>query len=678
MSLRFATRLLFVCLLAALTSCNASPPPANNAEVVTIDVAGMDKSVAPGDDFNQYVNGSWLKSTAIPADKPSYGVSAILTDETRKRTIDLIQTAPGQIGDYYSSFMDEAAIEAKGITPLKARLDSIAAIKERQGLVRAIGGNLRADVDPLNSTNFQTDNLFGVFIAQGLTDPEHNTPYLLQGGLGMPDRDYYVSTASDMVELRKQYQSHITTLLQLAGIADAPARAARVFALETKMARVHATRVESGDVHNPVSWKREELSSRAPGIDWPVLLDAAALKDAPTFIVWHPKATTGLSALVASESIEAWKDWLTFHAIDHFGGFLPKAFVDQRFAFYGKAISGIPQLRPRWQRGVDFTNAALGEPVGRLYVQRYFPPEAKTKVQAMVADIMKAFEARIDSLAWMSPETKAKAKEKLKTLKVGVGYPDRWQDYSTLEIVKGDALGNQERAELFEYHRQLAKLHQPVDPNEWWMTPQTVNAVNLPLQNALNFPAAILQPPFFDPKADAAQNYGSMGAIIGHEISHSFDDQGSQFDAQGRFINWWTKADLDHFSAAGDALAAQFSSYKPFPDLAVNGKQTLSENIADLAGVAAAYDAYKLSLHGQAAPTIQGMTGDQRFFISFGQSWRSKERDEALRAEIVTDGHAPEQYRLATVRNIDAWYAALSVSAGQKMYLDSKDRVRVW
>jgi len=431
-------------------------------------------------------------------------------------------------------------------------------------------------------------------------------------------------------------------------------------------------------VHNPVSWKREELSTRAPGIDWSVLLDAAELKDAPTFTVWHPKATTGLSALVASEAIEAWKDWLTFHAIDHFGSFLPKAFVDQRFAFYGKALNGIPQLRPRWQRGVDFTNAALGEPVGKLYVQRYFPPEAKTKVQAMVADIMKAFEARIDSLAWMSPETKAKAKEKLKTLKVGVGYPDRWQDYSTLEIVKGDALGNQERAELFEYHRQLAKLHQPVDPNEWWMNPQTVNAVNLPLQNALNFPAAILQPPFFDPKADAAQNYGSMGAIIGHEISHSFDDQGSQFDAQGRFINWWTKADLDHFSAAGDTLAAQFSSYKPFPDLAVNGKQTLSENIADLAGIAAAYDAYKLSLHGQAAPTIQGMTGDQRFFISFGQSWRSKERDEALRAEIVTDGHAPEQYRLATVRNIDAWYAALSVSAGQKMYLDSKDRVRVW
>ena len=678
MSLRFATRLLLVCLLTALTSCKASPPPVSNADVVTIDVAGMDKSVAPGDDFNQYVNGGWLKSTAIPADKPSYGISAILVDETRKRTIDLIQTAPGQIGDYYSSFMDEAAIEAKGLMPLKPRLDSISAIRDRQGLVRAIGGNLRADVDPLNSTNFQTDNLFGVFIAQGLTDPEHYTAYLLQGGLGMPDRDYYVSTAPDMVELRKQYQSHITTLLQLAGIADAPARAARVFALVTKMARVHATRVESEDVHNPVSWKREELSTRAPGIDWSVLLDAAGLKDVPTFIVWHPKATIGLSALVASEPIEAWKDWLTFHAIDHFGSFLPKAFVDQRFAFYGKALNGIPQLRPRWQRGVDFTNAALGEPVGKLYVQRYFPPEAKTKVQAMVADIMKAFEARIDSLAWMSPDTKAKAKEKLKTLKVGVGYPDRWQDYSTLEIVKGDALGNQERSKLFEYHRQLAKLHQPVDPNEWWMTPQTVNAVNLPLQNALNFPAAILQPPFFDPKADAAQNYGSMGAIIGHEISHSFDDQGSQFDAQGRFINWWTKADLDHFNAAGEALATQFSSYKPFPDLAVNGKQTLSENIADLAGLAAAYDAYKLSLHGQVAATIQGMTGDQRFFISFGQSWRSKERDEALRAEIVTDGHAPEQYRVTTVRNIDAWYAALSVSAGQKMYLDSKDRVRVW
>jgi len=388
-------------------------------------------------------------------------------------------------------------------------------------------------------------------------------------------------------------------------------------------------------------------------------------------VIWHPKAVTGISSLIAREPLEAWKDWLTYHTVERAANFLPKAFVEERFAFFGKALFGIPQQRPRWQRGVDFTSGALGEVVGKLYVEKHFPPESKAKVRAMVDDLVKAFNSRIDSLDWMSPETKIKAKEKVATLKVGVGYPDEWHDYASLEIVKGDALGNAQRAELFEFRRQLAKLNQPVDKNEWWMTPQTVNAVNLPLQNALNFPAAILQPPYFNPAADAAYNYGAMGAIIGHEISHSFDDQGSQFDAQGRLANWWTKQDLDHFKAAGEALAKQYDAYRPFPDLAVNGHQTLSENIADLAGLAAAYDAYHLSLQGKAAD-------DQQFFISFGQSWRSKDREAALRQQIATDGHAPDQYRLATVRNLDAWYAAFNVQPGQKLYLEPKERVRVW
>lgn len=352
--------------------------------------------------------------------------------------------------------------------------------------------------------------------------------------------------------------------------------------------------------------------------------------------------------------------------------------MDEHFHFYGKALSGIPELRPRWQRGIDLTNVALGDAVGKMYVARYFPAATKAKAEAMVADLVKAFGKRIDSLTWMSPETKEKAKQKLATLKVGVGYPDQWRDYAGLEIVKGDALGNARRAELFEYHYQLGKLHKPVDRGEWWMTPQTVNAVNLPLQNALNFPAAIIQPPYFDVDADAAHNYGSMGAIIGHEISHSFDDQGSQFDAEGRMINWWTKADFDHFRAAGQALAAQFDTYRPFPDLAVNGQQTLSENIADVAGLLTAYDAYRLSLDGKPDAVKDGFTGDQRFFISFGQSWRSKVRDAQLRRQIATDGHAPEQYRADTVRNLDPWYAAFSVQPTQKLYLASDKRVRVW
>jgi putative endopeptidase len=653
----------------------------------SIDVAAMDKSVAPGDDFYTYVNGAWLKATTIPPDKASYGVFTILSDETRKHTVALIQEAATQasqnqdarkIGDFYASFMDEAAIEAKGIAPLKPQLDTIAAIADRRALAQAIGGSLRADVDALNNTNFYTGHLLGVWVTQGLEDPEHSYPYLLQGGLGMPDRDYYLSKSPKMAELRKQYQAHVAAMLKLAGLSDAQARAERIFALETKIADVHATRVESEDVHSAQSWKKEELATKAPGLDWPTLLEAAHLNDVPVFIIWQPKAVTGLSALVAKEPLDAWKDWLTFHTIEHAASFLPKAFVEEYFAFHGKALNGIPKLRARWERGVDLTSTALGELVGKLYVARYFPPEVKAKVKLMVDDLKKAFGDRIEGLTWMSPATKAKAKQKLATLIVGVGYPDHWQDYTALQIVKGEALGNMQRAELFAYQHQLAKLHHPVDRREWWMTPQTVNAVNLPLQNALNFPAAILQPPFFDPAADAAHNYGAIGAIIGHEISHSFDDQGSQFDAQGRMRDWWTKQDFEHFKAAGEALVKQYVAYRPFPDLAVNGQQTLSENIADLAGLAAAFDAYHLSLHGKPDVVRDGFTGDQRFFISFGQSWRSKIREAALRNRIATDGHAPPQYRADTVRNVDPWYAAFSVTPKQKMYLAPKDRVRIW
>ena len=641
----------------------------------------MDKSVAPGDDFNAYANGGWIKSTPIPADKSDYGAAAILVDLTRKQTVDLIQDPANagpnasadarKIGDFYASFMDEAGIESKAISPLKPKLDAIAAIRDKRELARAIGETLRADVDPLNATNFQTEHLLGVFIAQGLQDPDHNTPYLLQGGLGMPDRDYYLSTNQKTASVRADYKRHVAAVLGLAGFSNAQARGARIVDLETKIAKVHATRVESANVTLAQSWPKDSLSTKAPGVDWATLLGAAGLNDASTFIVWHPAAVTGLSALVAKESLDVWKDWLAFHTVNEVTGFLPKAFVDEGFSFYGKTLNGTTEQRPRWQRGVDATSVSLGEVVGKLYVARHFPPEAKTKVRAMVDDLTRAFDKRIDALDWMTPATKAKAKEKVKTLYVGVGYPDKWIDYSGLEIKKDDALGNVERSQLFEYHRQLAKLGQAVDKHEWWMTPQTVNAVNLPLQNALNFPAAILQPPYFDPGRDAATNYGAMGATIGHEISHSFDDQGSQFDAQGRLANWWTAQDLEHFKAAGEALAAQYDAYHPFPDLAINGHQVLSENIADLAGLAAAYDAYHLSLNGKPAH-------DQDFFVGYAQSWRSKAREELIRLQVTTDGHSPDEYRVATVRNLDSWYAAFNVTPGQKMYLPPDKRVRVW
>jgi len=678
-------RILLLSFIVALSTGCSPKPQSSSAEATSlpkgIDTAGMDTSVAPGDDFYAYANGGWTKATEIPADKPTYGVISILIDRTRQQTVDIIQDPANtganasvdarKIGDFYASFMDEGGIESKGLRPLKPQLDAIAAIQDKKALSQVIGSTLRADVDPLNATNFQTEHLFGVFVAQGLTDPDHNMPYLLQGGLGMPDRDYYVSTNPKTAAVRTEYKRHVAAVLGLAGFKDAPARAARIIDLETKMAGVHATREQSADVKLPQVWTRDALPSKAPGLDWPALLEAARLNDAPSFIVWHPSAVTGLSALVAKAPLDTWKDWLAFHAVNQVTGFLPKAFVDEGFAFYGKTLNGTPQQRPRWQRGVDATSGALGEAVGKLYVAKHFSADAKAKVRAMVDDLTRAFDKRIDALQWMTPETKAKAKDKVKTLYVGVGYPDKWIDYSPLEVVKGDALGNLQRAELFEYHRQLAKLKQPVDRTEWWMTPQTVNAVNLPLQNALNFPAAFLQAPYFDPNRDPAANFGAMGGTIGHEISHSFDDSGSQFDAHGRMANWWTPQDLEHFKAASEALAAQYDAYQPFPDLHLNGHLVLGESIADLAGLAAAYDAYHLSLNGKPAD-------DQTFFVSFGQSWRDKMREEFVRMLVASDGHPPDEYRAATVRNLDPWYTTFNVTPAQKMYLPPEKRVRVW
>jgi predicted metalloendopeptidase len=678
---RYTTIVVVALAISAGCSSKSSTPAPAASLPSGIDVAGLDKAVAPGDDFYAYANGGWIKATPIPGDKSEYGVAAILVDQTRKQTVDIIQdpvnagpnASPDarKVGDFYASYMDEAGIEDRGLAPLKPRLDAIAGIADRRALARAIGETLRADVDPLNATNFQTEHLLGVFVAQGLNDPDHNVPYLLQGGLGLPDRDYYVSTSPKMASLRAEYKRHVTAILTLAGFSGAPARAARIVDLETKIARAHATRVESANVTLAQPWQKDALATKAPGIDWPALLAAAGLDDAQTFIVWHPSAVKGLSALVAKEPLDVWKDWLAFHTVNEVTGVLPKAFVAEGFAFYGKTLNGTPEQRPRWQRGVDATSFALGEIVGKLYVARHFSADAKAKVRAMVNDLTRAFDKRIDALDWMTPATKAKAKEKLKSLYVGVGYPDKWIDYSPLEIKKDDAVGNLERAQLFEYRRQLAKLHQPVDKTEWWMTSQTVNAVNLPLQNALNFPAAILQAPYFDPNRDPAANYGAMGATIGHEISHSFDDQGSQFDAQGRLANWWTPQDLEHFKSAGEALAAQYDAYHPFPDLAINGHQVLSENIADLAGLAAAYDAYHLSLNGKPAH-------DQDFFVGYAQSWRSKAREQLIRLQVATDGHAPDEYRVATIRNLDPWYATFNVTQAQKMYLPPEKRVRVW
>ncbi|MDQ2819254.1 MAG: M13 family metallopeptidase [Pseudomonadota bacterium] len=640
--------------------------------------------VMPGDDFFAYANQQWLSDTEIPADRGSWSAMGSLAENTNARIVKLIEDAAADkkttgearmVTNYYSAFMNEKAIENNGTGPLKPQLAKLAAIKDKDGLTRALGESLRADVDPLNNTNFFTENLFGLWVAQGLSDDTRNMPYLLQGGLGMPDRAYFLDASPRMTELRAAYQAHIAAMLKLAGFTDPEGRAARVFALELAIAKTHASREDSADIqksNNP--WTVDDFVKKAPGLDWKAFFAAAKLGDQKTFIVWHPGAMTGAAALLAQADVATWKDYLAFHLINHNSETLPKAFADTGFAFYGKALSGTPQQALRWKRALASTNRALDNAVGKMYVARYFPAENKVQLQKMVANIVAAFGQRIDKLDWMAPATRAQAKEKLRTLYVGVGYPDHWKTYTGLAVSPIDAFGNAVRAEEFRYAGEIARLHMKPSRTEWSMPPQLVNAVNLPLQNALNFPAAILQPPFFDPKASDAANYGAIGAIIGHEISHSFDDQGAQFDAQGHLRDWWTASDLDHFKTASNKLVAQFNGYKPFPDLAVNGQLTLSENLADLAGLAASYDAFKMTPSGKStAPDT-----DRQFFLGFAQAWRSKFREASLRRGVLTDGHAPAMYRAATVRNLDAWYTAFDIQPGEALYLAPEQRVRVW
>jgi len=649
----------------------------------------MDKVARPGADFYEYANGAWLKTVQIPDDRSSTGPFVRIVEVVEQRTRAILEecaaaSAPTgspkqRIGDAYASFMDESGIEAKGLAPLKPTLDRIAKLTDKRALATFLGGDLRADVDALNNTSFDTDHLFGLWVEQDLNDPSRVAPYFFQGGLGMPDRSYYVDPSPHMEALRGQYLTYIATLLTLAGAKKPAEMAKRVFALERAIATVHASRVDSEDVkkaNNP--WTKKDFTARAPGLDWTAYWKAAGLDAQPGLIVWHPSAVTGIAALVQKQPLDVWKEYLEVRALSRASTFLPKAYVDASFAFYGTAMRGTPKARDRWKRGIDVTNHALEDAVGKIYVERHFRPEYKQELQGMVDALVAAFGRRIDGLAWMSAGTKAKAKAKLATLKVGVAYPDTWRDDTGLDVVRGDALGNAERAELFKYKQALAKIGKPADRGEWVMAPQTVNAVNLPVRNALNFPAAIFERPFYDPEATAAVKFAAIGAVIGHEISHSFDDQGALFDASGKLESWWTPEDFAHFEASGAALAKQYDAYRPFPDLAVNGKQTLSENIADLAGLAVAYDAWKTTLAGAPAPVIDGLTGDQQFFLSFAQSWQGKVREPALRARIATDGHAPGEYRALTVRNLDAWYPAFDVAPTDALYLGPDARVRVW
>jgi predicted metalloendopeptidase len=646
----------------------------------------IDNSIKPGNDFYRYANGPWLQANVVPVGQSTYDNRALMAERTSHQVRDLIQEAasaqakngsvPQKVGDYYASFLDQASIEAKGLAPLAEEMAKIDRIADTKSLSAYLGTTLNSEVDGLTAN---ADHIFGIWINQGFEDADHNVPHIWQGGLGLPDRDNYLDSSPKMTALRKQYQAHIQALLTLAGEADAENKATRILSLETRIAHAFAPDADAADVfkqNNP--WKRADFEVKAPGLDWSGYFQSAGLAGQPDFIVWQPSAVVGVSALSRSEELNAWKDYLRFHLVEHYAIVLPKAIAAEHFAFYGTILSGAQQRPDRSQEAIAAVNGALGQAVGQLYTQRYFPPEAKARAEAMVKNLITAYRGRISKLTWMSPPTKQKALAKLTALQVIVGYPDTWIDYSSLQVVRGDAFGNMRRAEAFNRLRNLDRLKQPVNPIDWPINPQLPGAVIMFSPNAEFFSAAILQPPYFDWQGDSASNYGSAGAGMAHEITHSFDELGNIYDAQGRLGNWWTGEDRARYREATSKLVEQFDRYCPYPDLCVHGKQVLGENAADLAGLWVAHDAYVLSLRGKDDIVISGLTGEQRFFVAFAKRWRKLQTESALRQQVKSDTHSPGEFRSDTVRNVESWYDAYKVMPGDKLYLKPEDRVRIW
>jgi putative endopeptidase len=660
---------------AAPATVEAAPVVAvAKAELGTFgfDSAGMDATARPGDNFYQYANGTWAKNQAIPADKSNYGMFTKLDDLSRERTRQIIEDAAkdpnGKIGAAYASYLDEAAVEAKGLAPIQPWLNQIKALNSKVDLPALYAAADRMGIG----------HPFPSFI--GLDD-KVNTQYaytMVQGGIGLPDRDYYLGTDARMVGIRAKYLAHLTKVLTLAGEPNAAARAKAIVDFESKVAKVHWTQVESRDAtktYNKMSLA--ELQKRATGFSFAPFVTGIGV-NAAELVVAQPSAIIGTAALVGRTPLGVLKDQLLVRSLDGYAAYLPAAFDKEAFAFYGTTLSGTPEQEVRWKRGVNFTVGALSDDVSKLYVQRFFPAETKAAADELVRNVLGAMGRRIDNLTWMAPQTKARARAKLANFNAKIGYPEQWRDYSQLEVRRDDLLGNAIRSAAFEHQYSVGKLGGPVRKWEWGMTPMTINAyANFGMMEVV-FPAAILQPPFFDPHADPALNYGGIGAVIGHEISHHFDDQGSKYDETGRLSDWWTPADVAAFQAATKNLVAQYDTYEIFPGAKLKGAFTLGENIGDLAGLTVAYDAYKTSLGGREAPVIDGTSGDQRFYLGWAQVWRRNYREENLRQRLITDPHSPSEQRVAVVRNLDPWYAAFGVEPGQKLYLAPPDRVRIW
>ena len=672
---------LALCLAAAACSSPAAPPPAPRPPVSGIELAAFDKTVRPQDDLFQHVNGGWLKTTEIPADKSSYGAFDILFDKAQADLKNIVEEASKsitktvgseaqKIGDFYESFMNETLADKLGLSPLDGQLAAIDAIKTKADLARHFGKLFKLNV--INPVVGYVDG--------DAQQPTHDVLYLYQGGLGLPDRDYYLKDDPKLKEYREKYVAFLTTVLQLAGDTAAAKTAGDIFALETRLARAHWTNVENRDAvktYNKVTLA--DLGKQFPGFDWPAWTTELGVNGTPAVVVSQPSYLKAFAAAVNELPVERWRPYLRASLLNGFAPYLSKPYVDAEFGFYNITLRGVKEQQPRWKRAVNLLNGNLGEMLGKLYVERHFKPEAKARMEGLVENLRAAYKAGIDQLEWMGPETRKQAQEKLARFRPKIGYPSKWRDYSKLEIRKEDLVGNVMRAFTTESNYQLGKAGKPIDPEQWNMTPQTINAYYNPVRNEIVFPAAILQPPFFNLEADDAVNYGGIGAIIGHEMGHGFDDQGRRFDATGALRDWWTKQDEAEYQKRAKVLVDQFNEFEPLPGLKVNGALTLGENIADLTGLVISHRAYQLALKGAQAPVVDGLPADERFYIGWAQSWKAKQRDEALRQQVLTNVHSPEMYRAnGPLRNIPDFYAAFGVKEGDRLFLPPDRRVKIW
>jgi putative endopeptidase len=656
---------------AAPVSAPATPKPEYGT--FGFDTAGMDKDIAAGNDFYGFANGTWAKNTPIPADKSNYGMFTVLDDLSRERTRQIIEEQAkdpnSRIGAAYASYMDEAAVEAKGLSPFQPWLNQVRGLKSRAGLAELYA----------QARKLQIGTPFGGFVGQDDKAPDQYILQFYQAGLGMPDRDYYLSKDPKLAETKAKYVQHLTNMLTLAGEPNASARAKAIVAFEDKIAAASWTRIESRDATKTYNkFTLDQFAKSAPGFDFREFIRASGAEGVSSLLVAQPSAIQKIAALVGKAPLGVLKDQLLVRSLDAYAPYLPSSFDKENFAFYGTTLSGTPEQEARWKRGVNFTVGTLGDDVSKLYVARFFPPETKAAADELVHNIIAAMDRRIDKLEWMSPETKVKAHAKLASFTPKIGYPSQWRDMSGLEIRRDDLLGNAMRSNEFDYNYNVQKLGKPIYKWEWGMTPMTINAYANFGMVEIVFPAAILQPPFFDPNADPAVNYGGIGAVIGHELSHHFDDQGAKYDKTGRLSDWWTPQDVAAFQSRLDKLEQQYNAYEPLPGMHVQGKLTMGENVADLAGLTVAHDAYIASLGGKEPPVIDGMTADQRFYLGWAQVWRRNYREANLRQRLLTDPHSPSEYRTDIVRNMDPWYPAFGVQPGQKLYLDPAGRVRIW